>query len=92
MYEILNFIKRRWKKDANWLDGNCYWFAVILQNRFPFLEIYYLPIKGHFVCGDGVNYYDWTGVVQLEEIPFLFSDIEQQDSSCFDRIFRDCVL
>ena len=92
MYEILDFIHRRWRKDANWLDGNCYWFARILQTRFPFLELYYLPIDGHFVCGDGENFYDWTGVVQLEEIPWLFSDIEEQEPNWYNRIWRDCVL
>lgn len=91
MYEILDFIKRRWRKDANWLDGNCYWFAHILKTRFPFLEIYYLPIVGHFICGDGVCFYDWTGVVDPEEVPFLLSDIEKQDGLLYDRLFRDCV-
>lgn len=92
MNEILNFISRRWQKDADWISGNCYWFARILQTRFPFLEIYYLPIDGHFVCGDGENYYDWTGLVELKEIPFLFSDLERQEPGWYDRIWRDCIL
>ena len=92
MYAILDFISRRWQKDANWLDGNCYWFAYILKTRFPFLEIYYLPIAGHFICGDGVQFYDWTGVVDPEEVPFLLSDIEKQDILWYDRIVRDCIM
>ena len=92
MYEILDFIHRRFDKDANWLNGNCYWFAYILSTRFPFLKIYYLPIAGHFVCGDSVNFFDWTGLVSLEEIPFLLSDIEKQDSLWYDRIVRDCIM
>ena len=92
MYEILLFIKHRWQKDANWLNGNCYWFAHILKTRFPFLEIYYLPIEGHFVCGDGENFYDWTGVVKLQELPILLDDIQLIDSLWYDRIVRDCIL
>ena len=92
MSEILDFISRRWKKDANWLDGNCYWFAYILHTRFPQLQIYYVPIDGHFVCGDGMNFYDWTGLVLLDESPMLLSDIEKQDPLWFSYIVRDCIL
>lgn len=50
---ILNFIQRRFPQncDSNWLTGNCLWFAYILQKRFPDLEIFYLPIEGHFIAG-----------------------------------------
>ena len=92
MHEILDFINRRWHRDADWLDGNCYWFARILQLRFPFLELYYLPISGHFVCGDDDNFYDWTGIVQLEESPLLFSDLKEQEPDGYNRILRDCVM
>ena len=92
MDEILDFISRRWKKDANWLNGNCYWFAYILMSRFPFLNIYYLPIEGHFICGDGVKFYDWTGIVQLNEKPYLFSELKIQEPNWYNRIWRDCIL
>lgn len=93
MNEILDFIHRRWQADADWLTGNCYWFAKILQTRFPELKIYYLPIEGHFVCGDGVaNFYDWNGLVKLQELPFLFSDIEKNDPLWYQRIWDNCVL
>jgi hypothetical protein len=39
--EVIEFINRRWKKDANWLDGNCYYFALILKHRFPEGRIWY---------------------------------------------------
>ena len=92
MNEILDFIQRRWQKDANWLDGNCYWFAYILKTRFPFLEICYLPIEGHFVCSDGDNFYDWTGLVNPPEIVLPLSAIEEQDPLWASRIWRDCIL
>lgn len=92
MYEILDFIHRRFSIDANWLNGNCYWFAHILSTRFPYLKIYYLPIIGHFVCGDGVNFFDWTGLIVPEETPFLLTDIEKQDILWYNKIVRDCIM
>lgn len=68
--EILDFIKRRFPKDSNWLDGNCYWFAFILCERFPNLQIYYEPVRGHFVAGTPSRYYDWTGVNHDNENQF----------------------
>lgn len=92
MEEILDFIQRRWKKDANWLDGNCYWFAEILKARFPQLKIYYLPIQGHFVCGNGKEFYDWTGLISLQEIPILFSELKKSEPNWYKRIYENCVL
>ena len=94
MYEILKFIEHRWPYDSHWLDGNCYWFAAILKSRFPFLEIYYLPIVGHFVCGDAESnlFFDWSGQVILEEEPIKFETIQKEDPLWYDRIVRDCIL
>lgn len=94
--EILDFIKRRWAQDSNFLNGNCYWFAHILTNRFKELEIYYLPIIGHFVAGDGNMFFDWQGKVDLRDLyedkPIRFDDIKEQDSLYYNRLIRDCVL
>ena len=64
--EIINFINRRWQNDCNWMNGNCYWFAFILCNRFPDLEIYYCPFEGHFYAGKNNQYYDWHGQHNLD--------------------------
>ena len=64
--EVLEFIKRRFPIDCKWTDGNCYWFAKILAERFG-MQIYYLPIVGHFVAGfdsDG-KFYDYNGVFNV---------------------------
>ena len=90
--EVLDFIKRRWRKDANWTDGNCYWFARILCDRFDQLDIYYLPVDGHFVAGDGEQFYDFNGVVCTDEKIILFEKIKETDSLWYEHIVRDCVL
>lgn len=92
--EVLKFINFRWKdSDAHWLDGNCYWFAHILCTRFPYLEIIYLPVQGHFVAGriEDRLYFDWTGIVKVDEVPLYLSWIKEHDYQWYSRIIRDCV-
>ena len=90
-YEILDFIKRRFSHDENWINGNCLWFAFILKKRFPKAKIYYLPIQGHFVTLIDGEYYDWTGVVELEEQPYALNWIKRVDKLLYKRLIRDCM-
>ncbi len=89
-HEVLDFIRRRWSKDSDWTNGNCLWFANILCQRFIDGEIYYLPIRGHFITKiDGV-FYDATGVVTTNEAPIALVDIYHNDSLLYSRLIRDC--
>ena len=102
--EILEFIHRRFPHDCNWLNGNCLWFAFILQKRFPNLEIYYLPIQGHFVTGlniinDALQnsniktvYFDWTGEIEPKEEVWSLSKIKEEDDLLYSHLIRDCLL
>ena len=91
--EIVEFINRRFKKtNAKWLDGNCYYFALILTQRFPELKIYYEGVDGHFLAGNGFEYYDYTGVAQPYREPILFEDLKKQDPLWYNNIVRDCIL
>ena len=74
---VEDFIHRRWQVNSHFLDGNCLWFATILTIRFPELEIYYLPIQGHFIVGKNNTYYDWKGKIILKEESLLFEYIKQ---------------
>ena len=92
---VLNFIHRRFKNDCNWLDGNCYYFAVILKNRFPDGVIYYDVILGHFIFKYQERFYDWNGIVDYND--FLDGLIEwdkfdEYDSLQKQIIVRDCIL
>lgn len=62
MDPVKEFIDRRFKADCNWLNGNCYYFALILSDRFPGGTIYYDVIYGHFIYLYEGKYYDWSGV------------------------------
>lgn len=90
---ILEFIHRRFKDDCKWTDGNCLWFALMLQMRFQSLKICYLPIAGHFVVQDvdGILY-DWTGIVTTEESPLELNKLKKLDKSWYVRLMRDCFL
>lgn len=48
--QILDFIAHFKGSENVFLNGCCYWFAWILQQRFPFLTIYYESTEGHFVA------------------------------------------
>ena len=65
---------------------------MILKTRFPLLDIYYLPIIGHFITSDGENYYDWSGVYLPEERPIKWEVLTEQDELWAQRLIRDCFL
>ena len=89
--QVTDFIRRRFPVDNNWLDGNCYWMAKILCDRFEFLHIYYLPISGHFIAGDFEDhYYDWCGRVFPREVPYLFEQLREDDPLWYSHIMRNC--
>ena len=91
--EILEFINRRWKnRNQSMLNGNCYWFAFILHERFPNLKICYLPVEGHFVCKDTIddNLYDATGIINYNGPIISLEDLRDCEPNWYNRLMRDC--
>jgi len=92
--EVVDFIEKRFSKDSDWLNGNCYYFALILKTRFPKGKIYYDTIEGHFVLRYEGKYYDWLG----EYTPVKRSAVKQWsrmgsvDPYLRDIIKRDCLM
>lgn len=92
MNEIEDFIHRRFcAENENWLTGNCYYMAVIICHRFPFLSVYYDPIDGHFVAGTGNQFYDARGAVSVHAETIPFDTLQQLDNTWYERIVRDCI-
>lgn len=89
---MLEFINRRFKKDCNWLDGNCYYFALILKDKFPEGRIFYDVIMGHFVFVYNDNAYDWSGICKSVELLVDWESFEEYDYLVKQRIIRDCIL
>ena len=91
--EILDFINRRFSDKRGWLNGNCFWFAKILCERFSFTEICYCPVAGHFVTrdlSDGLLY-DCNGIYETDENPIPLSVIQREDHLWYNRLIRDCL-
>ena len=88
---MLEFIYRRFQGDSDWMTGNCYYFALILCHRFPYLNIYYAPIMGHFVAGKDGKFYDWCGEF-VDETPILYQTIIDNDRKWNQLIIDDCIL
>lgn len=97
--EVLEFIERRFKKDCDWKTGNCYYFAVILSERFNQYNpvIYYDTVDGHFLCRINSIFYDWSGAVAFSDEYvskhiMKWSDLCNEDPIWSSRIVRDVIL
>ena len=91
---VLEFINRRFPKDCNWLDGNCYYFAIILRERFTDGVIFYDVIDGHFVTQIGGVKYDWSGIVSEEGLHHYvrWSNFNNYDSFQTWSVIKGCIL
>ena len=92
MDEVLDFIKRRFPVDCNWCCQNCYYFSLILKDRFPTGVVYYDVISGHFVTLIDGNYYDWTGCIKPNGLLVKWDEFEKYDALQKQVIVRDCIL
>ena len=92
--EIVEFIRRRFPDNCHWLDGNCYYFALILLDRFPIGRILYDVIDGHFVCEIDGRKYDWSGVVEEsgEHNWIEWDKFPEYDILQCNRIVKDCLM
>ncbi len=89
--EVIEFINRRFPNDSNWLNGNCYYFALILQDRFNG-EIFYDVIFGHFITKIKDKFYDYTGEVDLKDRKLIkWKYFGEYDYLQKMRIIKDCI-
>lgn len=90
MNMVLEFINKRFPTNCNWTTGNCYYFALILADRFNG-DIYYDVINGHFITKIQDNFYDWSGIVDANNCLIEWNKMDQYDSLVKQRIIRDCI-
>ena len=91
--EVLEFINRKFNTDCNWTTGNCYYFAIILKDRFPNGTIFYDVVNGHFVFKYKNKYYDWKGMVNLDDCLVVeWDNFNKYDEIQRQRIVQDCLL
>ena len=93
--EVTEFIDRRFGKFPKeyWNTGNCYYFSLILCERFSYLSIYYDPIEGHFYAGCGDCFFDVCGYKSRSEFSSIVSldEIKAGDPLWYERLMEDCV-
>jgi hypothetical protein len=86
MNNVIEFINRRFKSDCKWKNGNCYYFALILKDRFNG-EIYYDVIDGHFVCKIEDKYYDWEGIYETTNVVVNWNNFD-----IYDRLQKQSII
>lgn len=92
MNKIEEFIFRRFPDDCNWLSGNCYYFALILKDRFPEGIIVYDVIYGHFLLKVSRCVYDFKGKHNIAgKILIEWDKFDKYDPLVKTKIIRDCI-
>ena len=94
--EILLFIKNfkfieQSTIEKLFTEGNCYYFSIILKERFKSGDVYYLPIANHFIWKYNGKFYDICGEYGTHEKAYKWEDFKKRDISLSKRIERDCI-
>lgn len=93
MNDIIQFINKRFKNDCDWTNGNCYYFAVILKDRFPEGNIFYDVVCGHFVFEYNNQFYDWSGLYRSNDMFLVpWNDFDNYDKFQKQRVIRDSIM
>lgn len=76
------------------LYGDCYYFAIILKERFSDAIIKYLVIDNHFVTEINGRIYDIRGditnIINANQM-IDWDNMESYDELLYKRIIRDCI-
>ena len=86
----------------NFLNGNCYWFAVILNERlwqfYPLCRIVYNQVDNHFAImirleDDTTFLFDASGYIGHYDKDkwVLFDDYQRNEPLDAARVWRDCI-
>ena len=89
--EVLEFIHRRFPIDSHFMDMNCYYFSLILHDRFKKGAVWYDVINGHYVYLYNGKYYDWTGIVEPNGYLVEWDKFKEYDEAQYKVIVRDCI-
>lgn len=94
--EVTEFMTNRFKYDCEWKNGNCYFFACILKERFPKGKIVYDLINCHFMFQLKNYYYDWINRYEKDEFPdtsiVIWNKYKSIDPTHYNRINRQVII
>lgn len=94
MDKILEFIKV-FQSESNlklFKEVSCYWFSVILHERFTNSEIYYNPDEVHFATKIQGSLYDISGKMEDEGYYNFHEYIKIAPQEDIDSIYMNCIL
>lgn len=87
--DVLKFIDAFSDMKEHYLSGKCYWFAVILRERFGG-RIFYNQIDNHWACLIGGHLFDASGEIDqtgFEQWPGIIKD----DTPYYNRLLSQCI-
>ena len=87
--QVINFITEFKSATRLFMEGKCYWFAIILRERFVG-ELYYDPVWNHWACLINDVLYDVTGVVK-EGAFSPWPGIFVEDTPHYQRLIDQCI-
>ena len=89
--DILKFILLFHSND-DFLNGLCFWFAYVLQGRFPGGDICYDPVWCHFYYIVDGHAYDVRGEIDMPDEPIKWLEYRDFDELDYFRVLHYCVL
>jgi hypothetical protein len=92
MDKVEEFIHRRFKTDCNWTGGNCYYFALILKDRFPKGKIVYEVIDGHFMLLYRGHLYDFKGKHEKKGKFVDWETFDEYDANIKRKVIKGCLM
>ena len=78
--------------DDVFTSGCCYWFALILHQRFPNSHIVYDPVLNHFATKIDGRVFDVTGDITDQSVSGWILWDTYSDLPHRLRIVRDCIM
>lgn len=91
---INNFrIQNKVETVDSFMNGNCYYFALILKNLYPHGTIEYDTLDGHFIYHYLGKYYDVYGCHTYNNVKNIvnWETYSNYDINHYIRILRDCI-
>lgn len=88
--DILNFIKYFKDGKEMFLYGRCYWFAVILKERFSG-TIMYDPVMNHWATSIGdIGLFDASGLISDKGF-VIWDTYKLEDKLHTERLIAQCI-
>lgn len=88
--KVLKFINEFKDGQFMFLNGKCYWFAVILKSRFNEGNIVYNPVMNHWAVEIDEELYDVSGIISNDGF-YLWPGEFPEDNLHYNRLIRQCI-